>query len=207
MDNTYETSEGELTVTGGKATFTLKGGESLSIYGIPEGTDYTVAEKDPAEHGYLITSTSGEEGTIGTGTSSATFTNTRDIGELSIEKKVEGAIGETDKPFEFELTLTPSGNGIGVDGTYDATLYTAGQESSTTVTVANGKATFTLTHDQRLVIHELPATVERCVVTSFARPPTRSRATRPSRAARRAPSPPRAACRSRPSPTPATPAA
>ena len=158
VDNTYETSEGELTVTGGKATFTLKGGESLSIYGIPEGTDYTVAEKDPAEHGYLITSTSGEEGTIGTGTSSATFTNTRDIGELSIEKKVEGAIGETDKPFEFELTLTPSGNGIGVDGTYDATLYTAGQESNTTVTVANGKATFTLTHDQRLVIHEIPAT-------------------------------------------------
>ena len=158
VDNTYETSEGELTVTGGKATFTLKGGESLSIYGIPEGTDYTVTEKDPAEHGYLITSTSGEEGTIGTGMSSATFTNTRDIGELSIEKKVEGAIGETDKPFEFELTLTPSGNGIGVDGTYDATLYTAGQEAGTTVTVANGKATFTLTHDQRLVIHEIPAT-------------------------------------------------
>lgn len=158
VDNTYETSEGELTVTGGKATFTLKGGESLSIYGIPEGTDYTVTEKDPAEHGYLITSTSGEEGTIGTGMSSATFTNTRDIGELSIEKKVEGAIGETDKPFEFELTLTPSGNGIGVDGTYDATLYTAGQESNTTITVANGKATFTLTHDQRLVIHEIPAT-------------------------------------------------
>ena len=158
VDNTYETSEGELTVTGGKATFTLKGGESLSIYGIPEGTDYTVAEKDPAEHGYLITSTSGEEGTIGTGMSSASFTNTRDIGELSIEKKVEGAIGETDKPFEFELTLTPSGNGIGVDGAYDATLYTAGQESNTTITVANGKATFTLTHDQRLVIHEIPAT-------------------------------------------------
>ena len=79
------------------------------------------------------------------------FTNTRDIGELTIEKTVKGAIGETDKPFEFELTLTPSGNGIGVDGAYDATLYTAGQESSTTVTVANGKATFTLTHDQRLV--------------------------------------------------------
>ena len=169
VDNTYETSEGELTVTGGKATFTLKGGESLSIYGIPEGTDYTVTEKDPAEHGYLITSTSGEEGTIGTGMSSATFTNTRDIGELSIEKKVEGAIGETDKPFEFELTLTPSGNGIGVDGTYDATLYTAGQESSTTVTVANGKATFTLTHDQRLVIHEIPATASYIVrETSYA---------------------------------------
>ena len=157
VDNTYETSEGTLTVTGGKATFTLKGGESLSIYGIPEGTDYTVTEADPAEYGYLITATSGEEGVIGTGMSSATFTNTRDIGELSIEKKVTGALGETDKAFAFTLELTPSGNGIGVDGTYDATLYTAGQEMSTTVTVANGIANFNLTHDQRLVIHEIPA--------------------------------------------------
>ncbi len=157
VDNTYETSEGTLTVTGGKATFSLKGGESLSIYGIPEGTDYTVTEADPAEYGYLITATSGEEGAIGTGMSSATFTNTRDIGELSIEKKVTGALGETDKAFAFTLELTPSGNGIGVDGTYDATLYTAGQETSTTVTVANGIANFNLTHDQRLVIHEIPA--------------------------------------------------
>ena len=157
VDNTYETSEGTLTVTGGKATFTLKGGESLSIYGIPEGTDYTVTEADPAEYGYLITATSGEEGAIGTGMNSATFTNTRDIGELSIEKKVTGALGETDKAFAFTLELTPSGNGIGVDGTYDATLYTAGQETSTTVTVANGIANFNLTHDQRLVIHEIPA--------------------------------------------------
>ena len=157
VDNTYETSEGTLTVTGGKATFTLKGGESLSIYGIPEGTDYTVTEADPVEYGYLITATSGEEGAIGTGMSSATFTNTRDIGELSIEKKVTGALGETDKAFAFTLELTPSGNGIGVDGTYDATLYTAGQETSTTVTVANGIANFNLTHDQRLVIHEIPA--------------------------------------------------
>ena len=157
VDNTYETSEGTLTVTGGKATFSLKGGESLSIYGIPEGTDYTVTEADPAEYGYLITATSGEEGVIGTGMSSATFTNTRDIGELSIEKKVTGALGETDKAFAFTLELTPSGNGIGVDGTYDATLYTAGQETSTTVTVANGIANFNLTHDQRLVIHEIPA--------------------------------------------------
>ena len=157
VDNTYETSEGTLTVTGGKATFTLKGGESLSIYGIPEGTDYTVTEADPAEYGYLITATSGEEGAIGTGMNSATFTNTRDIGELSIEKTVTGALGETDKAFAFTLELTPSGNGIGVDGTYDATLYTAGQETSTTVTVANGIANFNLTHDQRLVIHEIPA--------------------------------------------------
>ena len=162
VDNTYETSEGTLTVTGGKATFTLKGGESLSIYGIPEGTDYTVAETDPAQYGYLITSTSGEEGTIGTGTSEATFTNTRDVGELTIAKTVTGALGDMAKAFAFALKLTPSGNGIGVDGTYDATLYTgetSGETSQepTTIAVENGTAEFTLKHDQRLVIHEIPA--------------------------------------------------
>ena len=157
VDNTYETSEGTLTVTGGKATFTLKGGESLSIYGIPEGTDYTVTEADPAQYGYLITGMSGEEGTIGTGTSEAAFTNTRDIGELTIAKTVTGALGETDKDFAFILTLTPSGNGIGVDGTYDATLYTGETPQNAAITVENGTAEFTLKHDQRLVIHEIPA--------------------------------------------------
>ena len=157
VDNTYETSEGTLTVENGEATFTLKDGETLTVYGIPEGTDYTVTEADPAGHGYLITAASGEEGAIGTGTSSASFTNTRDIGELSVEKTVEGAIGETDKAFAFTLKLIPSGNGIDVDGVYNATLYTADAAQSATATVANGVANFTLTHDQRLVIHEIPA--------------------------------------------------
>ena len=157
VDNTYTTSEGTLTVENGEATFTLTGGETLTIYGIPEGTAYTVAEADPTGYGYIITATSGEEGTIGTGTSQAAFTNTRDVGELTIEKTVEGAIGETDKAFAFTLELTPSGNGVGVDGTYDATLYTADTAQGTIVAVANGVAGFTLTHDQRLVIHELPA--------------------------------------------------
>src|SRR5699024_3600986 len=137
----------------------LKGGETLTIYGIPEGTDYTVTEADPAQHGYILTDKSGDDGTIGTGLSSATFINTRDVGELTIKKTVLGALGQTDKAFAFTLTLTPSGNGIGVDGTYDATLYTAGQEPGTTVTVANGTAKFSLTHDQRPVIHEIPAGV------------------------------------------------
>ena len=159
VDNTYKTSKGTLTVTGGKATFALKGGETLTIYGIPEGTDYTVTEADPAQHGYILTDKSGDDGTIGTGLSSATFTNTRDVGDLTIEKTVLGALGQTDKAFAFTLTLTPSGNGIAVDGTYDATLYTGETPQSTTITVEDGTAEFTLAHDQRLVIHEIPAGV------------------------------------------------
>ncbi len=159
VDNTYATSAGTLTVANGEATFTLKGGETLTIYGIPEGTDYTVTEADPAQHGYILTDKSGDDGTIGTGLSSATFTNTRDVGDLTIEKTVLGALGQTDKAFAFTLTLTPSGNGIAVDGTYDATLYTGETPQSTTITVEDGTAEFTLAHDQRLVIHEIPAGV------------------------------------------------
>ena len=76
---------------------------------------------------------------------------------MTIEKTVEGAIGETDKAFAFTLELTPSGNGVGVDGTYDATLYTADTAQAVTITVTDGMADFTLMHGQRLVIHEIPA--------------------------------------------------
>ena len=157
VDNTYATSEGTITVANGEAAFTLAGGETLTIYGIPEGTDYTVTEADPAQYGYLMTATSGAEGTIGSGTSAATFTNTRDVGELTIAKTVAGGIGETDKAFAFTLELTPSGNGIGVDGVYNATLYTADTAQAVTITVTDGMADFTLMHGQRLVIHEIPA--------------------------------------------------
>ena len=171
VDNTYEATgaQSEVTVSDGEATFTLIDGQSLTIKGIPVGTRYTVTEDDPDSElqGYLetgyVTEVNGENGatydggTLTEAGDTIAFTNTRDVGELSIEKKVTGALGEMGKAFAFTLELTPSGNGIGVDGTYDATLYTAGQETSTTVTVANGIANFNLTHDQRLVIHEIPA--------------------------------------------------
>ena len=46
-----------------KRTFTLKDGETLTIYGIPEGTAYTVTETVPAADGYAMTAT-GESGDI-----------------------------------------------------------------------------------------------------------------------------------------------
>ena len=156
VDNTYTTNVGTITVVNGQATFTLKGGETLTIYGIPEGTDYEVTEADYSAEGYTTT-WQNETGTIGNGASAAAFTNTRDVGELTIDKTVTGAIGETNKAFAFTLELTAPGNGIGVDGVYDATLYTGSDAQAATVTVEDGTADFTLTHDQRLVIHEIPA--------------------------------------------------
>ena len=156
IDNVYTTNMGAITVANGQATFTLRDGQTLTIEGIPEGTAYDVTEADYSAEGYTTT-WQNETGTIGNGASAAAFTNTRDVGELTIDKTVTGAIGETNKAFAFTLELTAPGNGIGVDGVYDATLYTGSDAQAATVTVEDGTADFTLTHDQRLVIHEIPA--------------------------------------------------
>ena len=172
VDSTYAVTGvdiSKLSVSDGKASFTLADEQAITIHGIPLGTRYTVTEAEPGSEleGYLqagyVTEVNGGSGATFTGSgltesgATVTFTNTRDVGELTIEKTVKGAIGETDKAFAFELTLTPSGNGVPVDGTYNATRYTGETGQAETISVENGVADFTLTHDQRLVIHELPA--------------------------------------------------
>ena len=172
VDSTYAVTGvdiSELSVSDGKASFTLADEQAITIHGIPLGTRYTVTEAEPGSEleGYLqagyVTEVNGGSGATFTGSgltesgATVTFTNTRDVGELTIEKTVKGAIGETDKAFAFELTLTPSGNGVPVDGTYNATRYTGETGQAETISVENGVADFTLTHDQRLVIHEIPA--------------------------------------------------
>ena len=59
----------------GKVTFGLKGGQSVTISGIPEGYNYTVTESDNA--GYTVTSEN-DKGTIEGGkTADVKFTNTK----------------------------------------------------------------------------------------------------------------------------------
>ena len=68
----------------GKATFKLKDGETITINGIPDGTTYEVTEGDYTADGYTVDKT-GEEGTIADGTTAeATFTNTRNVGGLTL---------------------------------------------------------------------------------------------------------------------------
>ena len=74
----------------GKATFTLKDGETITIKGIPDGTTYEVTEASYTADGYTVEKT-GEEGTIADGTTAeATFTNTRNVGGLTVTKKTAG---------------------------------------------------------------------------------------------------------------------
>ncbi|WP_044479657.1 DUF7601 domain-containing protein [Paenibacillus antibioticophila] len=83
-------------------SFSLAHGESITISGLPEGTNYVVTEEDYAEEGY-VTSSSGSSGVIHSGmTHSAAFINTKDTKdtenheEPSIEDggDIEGNDGE-----------------------------------------------------------------------------------------------------------------
>ncbi len=172
VDNTYAVTGTDLTtltVEGGRASFTLTHGQTITIYGIPVGTNYIVTEVDPDSEleGYLadgyVTQVNGSDGVTAAGynltSAGATvaFTNTRDVGELTVSKTVAGAIGETDKAFDFEVTLVSGNNGVPVDGTYSATLYTHDEPTAVTVRFENGIAEFSLTDAQSMVIHEIPA--------------------------------------------------
>lgn len=78
-DTTVGGKYGDMTFTGGKATFTLKHNESKTATGLPAGITYTVAEDDYSDDGYVTTKT-GDTGTIAKdGTSTAVFTNTKDV--------------------------------------------------------------------------------------------------------------------------------
>ena len=66
-----------VTFTGGVASFTLKGGESKTITGLPGNISYTVTEQEAGQNGYSTSST-GSTGTIPPGgTAEAVFTNSR----------------------------------------------------------------------------------------------------------------------------------
>ena len=78
-DTSINDTFGDMTFTDGVADFTLKHGESKTATGLPAGITYTVAEDDYSDDGYVTTKT-GDTGTIAKdGTSTAVFTNTKDV--------------------------------------------------------------------------------------------------------------------------------
>ena len=117
--------------TNGEATITLKGGESKTIEGLPNGTGYTVTEADYSADGYENSNPNGYTGTIDENTPAvAAFTNTRNTyGNLTVTKTVDGNAGSTTKEFSFTVTLKDTS----ISGTYGD------------MTFENGVATFTLT--------------------------------------------------------------
>ncbi len=144
---------GEMRFTDGTASFTLKHGESKTALGLPAGLSYQVKETDANTDGYTTTAT-GDEGTIlKDQTAEAAFTNTKgtdptnptdpdeDTGNLTVYKKVIGLRGEKKRDFTFVVTLEDKT----ISGSY------GGMEFQ------DGRAEFTLRHDQSVTAEGLPA--------------------------------------------------
>lgn len=111
---------GDMTFENGKATFTLKHGQSITASGLPAGLDYTVEETNANADGYT-TSNSGNTGTIPSGdTAKVYFTNTKHEGEalttsVSVQKvwKIDNG-GEQPESVKVQLEKDgqPYGNPV-----------------------------------------------------------------------------------------------
>ena len=106
-DDSINTTFGGIEFISGQATVDIKGNESLTINGIPHGTNYTVTERDYREEGYETTSIN-EEGTINEHSPAiAEFTNTRNTyGDLIVHKRLAGNAANRDQRFLFTVTLS-----------------------------------------------------------------------------------------------------
>ncbi|MDY0208327.1 MAG: DUF5979 domain-containing protein, partial [Pseudomonas sp.] len=126
-------------------TIQLKHGQSITISNLPVGSTYTVTEADYSADGYVVTYT-GEEGTIDIEeTQVAAFTNTRDLGSMSISKTVAGNGGDTTKLFAFTVTFTNAPN----------TYPYVGSGGAADGTISSGD-TINLAHGQSITINDLP---------------------------------------------------
>lgn len=151
-NDTVSGTFGNMTFANGVATFTLKHGESKTATGLPL-TDYTVTEAEANQDGYTTTS-QGETGTIAQD-AKAEFTNTKTSGggggdpgvdpgagkgNLTVSKTVTGNQGDTNKAFNFTVTLSDTS----IKGTYGDMTFT------------DGIATFTLKHGESKTAIDLP---------------------------------------------------
>lgn len=138
-DGKYSMGNETLTVSGGKATVSLEGGESVTITGIPAGANYAVSEKANANY---TTTMSGNTGTIEAGeTQKAVFTNTYLYQYLDIKKTVTDAT-DTYAPTTFNFTITKDD---GASYTAQITAAEVGKEYIATVLVPTGNYTVTET--------------------------------------------------------------
>lgn len=111
MDGAAET---KLTVKNGEATLTIRDGQTVTIKDIPVGTAYTVEETDERAQGYNIDAsayTSGGSGEIATDKEARVeLKNVRNVGSLTIRKKIEGKDPISEREFSFTAAITyPAG--------------------------------------------------------------------------------------------------
>lgn len=151
---------GDMSFTGGEATFTLKHNQTMTAKDLPAGTFYTVSE-DTAD-GYVTTSVD-EKGTIpANDTATAAFTNTRDVFQsLTVKKTVGGADGDKEKLWRFTIELKKAGAPLNgtfhcKGGSFDGVF----PPEDGTLVFVDGKADIYLKHGQTIAIENLPVNVD-----------------------------------------------
>lgn len=136
---------GDMSFTGGKATFTLKHGEQKTARGLPAGIDYFVSEAEASQDGYTTRATGASGRIPAEGTATAAFTNMKSIprGNLSVSKTVSGSNPPSKTAFGFTVILSDRT----VDGRFGE------------MTFRSGVAEFTLRHGETVTASGLPAGV------------------------------------------------
>ena len=136
---------GDMSFTGGKATFTLKHGEQKTATGLPAGIDYFVSEAEANQDGYATQATGASGRIPAEGTATAAFTNMKSIprGNLSVSKTVSGSNPPSKTAFGFTVILSDRA----VDGRFGE------------MTFRSGVAEFTLRHGETVTASGLPAGV------------------------------------------------
>ena len=152
-DNSISDDYGDMSFTGGVATFTLKHGEQKAATGLPAGIDYFVSEAEANQDGYTTQAT-GDSGQIpAEGTATAAFTNTKNVyGGLTVTKTVAGNAGETGREWNFTVTLSDTS----INDTYGGMSF------------KDGVATFTLKHGEQKAATGLPAGISYTVTETEA---------------------------------------
>ncbi len=131
---------GGMTFKDGVAEVEIAGGASVTATGLPTGITYKVEEDD---YTYYSTTSTGEEGTITTTESTASFTNTYQDGSLKVSKTVTGG-GSTTKKFSFTVELEDTS----INGTYGEMIF------------KDGKATFELADGESATATGLPVGIK-----------------------------------------------
>lgn len=161
LQGSFSLDKGKGTKTGtvyfdedGKATISLKHGESAYITGLPEGAKFNVKET-----AYEDWTSSLLENTKGNGTiqenqvSKIIVRNTYEAKrQLTVEKTVTGSMGSKTKQFQFQLKLTvPTGKVLP-----DTLEYTKGEKNGE-IKLKDGVYEFTLAHAEKIVIKGIPS--------------------------------------------------
>lgn len=164
--NAIELDGQAVTLENGTVTFTMRGGETRTITGLPNGTTYTITEREANQEGYDTYLGGGDSWTgvideAGEKTVfSVTVVNRRDPGTLTVRKTVTGNAGwrYRDRLFDFTVALEAAPGDtlpafVEVEGSSDSPAVEA--PAYTQLEVVNGEVSFQLTDGQSLTIKNL----------------------------------------------------